>query len=146
MLRAGKFFHQSVPRSPIVSRVPRLQLPRPLVFTGKEATCALGERSVSCVESLQEVQEVKEESQAWWNVKEKQGVCKPRAAFPAGDLRQVRYTQNKDQQLRQYSKSQVGREGKKEMAGWLFYGRRGINLSLSTQVRKKCNCTFLLLN
>lgn len=65
MLYARKFFHQSVPRSPLVSRVPWLQLPCPLVLTGKEATCALGERSVSCVESLQEVQEVKEESQAW---------------------------------------------------------------------------------
>lgn len=56
-----------------------------------------GERSVSCVESQQEVQEAEEESEAWCNVERNLHVCKPRAAFPAEDLRAMWYTQNKDE-------------------------------------------------
>ena len=53
-------------------------------------------------------------------MKDKHRVGKPRADFPKGDLGQVRYTQNKDQQVRQRRDSHVGR-GEREMADCLLY-------------------------
>ena len=111
LMYAGKFFHQFLLGSPLLSRVP--------CFTGTALSTDLHRQEGYLYPGREEFFLCRKpagssgrgggESGMVKYMKDKHRVCKPRADFPKGDLRQVGYTQNKDQQVRQRRDSHVGR-------------------------------------